>query len=183
MHLYTNSLSITTIAHSFLYWIVLKVTFFWLLCYMMKTTPLFLGGLVYTAIEQWRFFSIFHHIAQTSFWWLNQILVRGSLQKIDHLILVLEYIRIIIKNKNNTAYFMYTSKYYLGLHYIIIIAYHLSTLFCYNFSFWNVMIVDTNTEILIILKHYFKLDLKAIKAAHRIQEAKSNSTAQNWLKY
>ena len=46
---------------------------------------------------------------------------------------------------------------------------------------------DTSIEILAILKHYFKLGLKANEAAHRIREVEGNETisdctAQNWFK-
>ena len=46
--------------------------------------------------------------------------------------------------------------------------------------------VDTSIEILTIMKHYFKLDLKAVEAARRIQQVEENETlcdytAQNWF--
>ena len=51
----------------------------------------------------------------------------------------------------------------------------------------DVVIMDANIKILVILKHYFKLDLKADKAALRIREMKgsetiSDHTAQNCFK-
>ena len=46
---------------------------------------------------------------------------------------------------------------------------------------------DTSIEILAILRHYFKLGLKATEAARRIREVEGNKaisdrTAQNWFK-
>ena len=39
--------------------------------------------------------------------------------------------------------------------------------------------VNTNIQVPVILRHYFKLDLKAAEAVHRIWETERNETIYN----
>lgn len=48
-------------------------------------------------------------------------------------------------------------------------------------SVYDVIMADTNIEILAILKLYFKLDLKAPKSICRIQDLKRNRTISDCL--